>query len=197
MLKRFLTHCVHATHLRQMPLEIPYQRRLRAEINVFTPTEVARIHEIVTKENVRDRAIFMLLLDTGMRASEVCSLRLDDFRWERREVAIRAEVAKNRHARIIPLGASIPDLRRYLTARGMDQARCDAFFLAFYSTPAFSDIVSLQRILGHSRLDVTERYLRLLSSDIAEQHSRFSPALTFQGHSPKSDRCPARSHLVR
>lgn len=55
-------------------------KRLKAEIKLFTPDEVERMRQVVTKENARDWAIFMLLLDTGIRAPELCNLRLEDVR---------------------------------------------------------------------------------------------------------------------
>ena len=37
------------------------------------------------------------------------------------------------------------------------------------------DIFSLQKILGHSSLEMVKAYLNLASSDVAQQHRRFSP----------------------
>ena len=37
------------------------------------------------------------------------------------------------------------------------------------------DVFSLQRILGHSSLEVVRLYINLAASDISEQHRRFSP----------------------
>ena len=37
------------------------------------------------------------------------------------------------------------------------------------------DVFSLQQILGHSSLDMVRNYLTLTSSDIKNQHHRFSP----------------------
>jgi len=37
------------------------------------------------------------------------------------------------------------------------------------------DIFSLQKILGHSSLEMVKVYLNLTSSDVSQQHRRFSP----------------------
>jgi len=37
------------------------------------------------------------------------------------------------------------------------------------------DVFSLQRILGHSSLEVVKMYVNLASSDISSQHRKFSP----------------------
>ena len=37
------------------------------------------------------------------------------------------------------------------------------------------DIFSLQKILGHSSLEVVRMYVNLITSDILEQHRKYSP----------------------
>lgn len=238
ILGMFLRFAVTEGYLRTLPIDVPRPRRLKASIKVFTTVEVTRLAGVVKNENVRDWSIFILLLDTGLRASELCSLRLSDLHLERRELVVRAENAKNKNARIVPISASIPALRKYLTLRGEDTGASETLYLSFYSTPIFAggprkaqrrpsahlrlstspltrvglyflvrkwgelanlsesrcsphtfrhyfatqylrlggDIGTLQRILGHSRLDITERYLSLKRDDIQAAHERFSPA---------------------
>lgn len=81
-----------------------------------------RLSQVVAKENARDWAIFMLLLDAGMRASELCNLRLEDVRWDRQELIIRPQIAKNRSFRVLPLFGSAKALRNVLPVMG--EARC-------------------------------------------------------------------------
>lgn len=95
------------------------------------------MRQVVAQENARDWAIFMLLLDTGIRASELCNLCLDDVRWDRQELIIRPQIAKNRSFRIVPLFGCVKALRKYRAMRG-DSARCDRLFLAFDHTPVVS-----------------------------------------------------------
>jgi integrase len=77
----FLAWCVNEDELRALPCLIPRPKRLRAEIRVFVPAEMLKLRDIVRNENVRDWAIFLLLRDTGIRASELCGLRVTDIRW--------------------------------------------------------------------------------------------------------------------
>lgn len=241
ILKRLLAFWVTEDYVPALPMQIPAPKRFKAEIKVFTVAEMQRLHDVVRKENVRDWAIFMLLLDTGMRTSELCNLRVEDIRFDRQEVIIRPAIAKNRTYRIVPLHSSLRALQRYYAVRGPDMSICDKFLLAFYSTPVVlggtinrkrrnlptlsfctsgltrngvfqlvqkwgrlasitearcsphtfrhffatqylrsgGDVVSLQRILGHSRLDVTERYLRFAGTDVAAQHRKFTPGALF------------------
>jgi integrase/recombinase XerD len=64
---------------------------------------------------LRDRALLELLSSTGMRVTEVVTLRLEDVDWEQGVVICRGK--GDRHRRI-PLGAGSGPLRDYL-----DQAR--------------------------------------------------------------------------
>lgn len=239
ILKLLLAFWVQEQLIESEPIRIERPKRLKAEIKVFTPEEVERMRQVVAKENARDWAIFMLLLDTGIRASELCHLRLNDVRWDRQELIIRPQIAKNRSFRIVPLFGSLKALRKYRALRGDDTRRCDRLFLAFYHTPVtvrtgirqnidkivFCDsgltrnglfflvkkwgrlahlsesrcsphtfrhffatqylrnggnILSLQKILGHSRLDITERYLNYAQSDVKAEHERYSPASRFE-----------------
>lgn len=244
----FLKHLVDEEHISAMAVTISKPKRLESAINVFTHDEIVRIHAVVKSENVRDQAIFMLLVDTGLRAGEVCSLRLSDLHVERREIVVRAEISKNGRSRILPLGASLTPIRRYLKLRGESTTQAAALFLSFYSTPTFAggpkragrrpakalslssspltrtgmyqlvrtwgrlanitearcsphtfrhyfaisylrrggNILVLQKILGHARLAVTERYLQSVSAvDLKASHDRFSPAAELA--SPRSE----------
>lgn len=135
ILKRRFGFFLDEQLLENEPLRIEHPKRLKAEIKVFTPEEIERIRRSVAKENARDQAIFMLLLDTGIRASELCNLRLDDIRWERQQLIIRPEIAKNASHRLVPLYGSMKALRKYRSMRGDDTTQCDRLFLAFYHTP--------------------------------------------------------------
>jgi site-specific recombinase XerD len=138
ILKRLFDFFVLEDIIKALPVRIDQPKRLRAEIKVFTEAEMFRLRDVVARENPRDWAIFMLLNDTGLRASELCTLCVDDIRWERRELVIRPSVSKNKAFRVIPLGASLQALRRYWDIRGTEVGSCSRFFLAYYSTPVFA-----------------------------------------------------------
>jgi integrase len=246
----FLAWCVSEAEISALPCIIPRPKRQRAEIRVFVRAEMLRLRDLVRKENVRDWAIFLLLLDTGIRASELCGLQVSDIRWDREEVLIRPEISKNRRPRVIPLSGSLSALRKYRILRGDSHEDSTFFFLSFYSTPVVSggksnmarrptkvlslsrsaltrvglyqlvakwgrlagitearcsphtfrhffateylrnggNIVVLQRILGHSRLDVTERYLRVVAANLTESQKHFSPANAFASVNPRHER---------
>ena len=84
-----------------------------------------------TLHPARDEAIFLLLLDTGMRIGELCSMRLEHLDLDQRQVTV---LGKGRRERTIPFGDGqkrdggrvVRAMRRYLQVRptgfGADEA---------------------------------------------------------------------------
>lgn len=78
----------------------------------YRPEQVIRL---LTVCDVRDRALLVMLLDTGLRASEICSLRRSDIDWSSGEFRVVGKGNKERtgwlHAYTLEL------LREYLDTR--------------------------------------------------------------------------------
>ena len=159
----------------------------------------------------RDRAIVLTLLDTGMRASELCALQI-------RDVDLKTGAAQIRHGkgdkgRTVYLGnLARESVWKYVTKR-KDTRPDDPLFetskhqalernalrkmlgtmgdraeIVEHVTPhrlrhTFAitylrnggDVYTLQRLLGHSTMDMVKRYLALAQTDIADAHRRASP----------------------
>jgi integrase/recombinase XerD len=239
LLKRYLRWLVDEGELSEMPIKLRTPPSPEAEIAVFTDKEIDALHKVVRSENVRDYAIFMVLVDTGVRANELCSLTLDNVRLERGEIVVDADIAKNKKGRTLTLTTSLSPLKKYLQAR--PKVKNDAVFLSFYSTPVYAgssarkpraqtgnlpfsdsgittgglrqlvrkwgvlgnitdarcsphtfrhyyaisylrgggDVFSLQRLLGHKKLEMTMRYAKLVDVDVRDRQRQFSPALRF------------------
>jgi integrase/recombinase XerD len=87
-IKRFLNWCIREEGLEQLvsdrlPKRIEMPRIEQKIIQVFTEDHIARLFKACEKEKtaelaVRNRAIISVLLDTGIRASELCGLTLDN-----------------------------------------------------------------------------------------------------------------------
>ena len=157
----------------------------------------------------RDRAIILLLVDTGMRASELCDLRIRDLDIPNRRVRV---MGKGRKERMLPISARTTQaLWRYLATR--DTKRDHSFLFVtrtegplernnlrntlkrigqragvsgvtvhrFRHTFAIAflrnngHIMALQRMLGHSTLDMVSRYLAIAQADIENAHQEASP----------------------
>lgn len=178
-------------------------------IEVFTSEQIAALFLAVEKMPypVRDRAILSVLLDSGIRASELVSLVLDHV-WLDSDDSYILVCGKGRKQREVPLGRQARlAVRRYvtryrkpstlkeqhvflshigkpLTRGGLHQiiasigeragvSNCHAHrFRHTYSCAYLlqgGDLLKLCRLLGHSSIRMTERYLSAVTSRQARQ----------------------------
>lgn len=161
----------------------------------------------------RDVAILLLLLDTGIRASELCRLTVADVNLQSAEIFIRPHRSgiKSR-SRVIPLGQAVQKaLWRYVAKNAKNNPH--SFFFggmernwlrqllkrigdragvsnvhphrlrhtfAILFLRNGGDVFSLQRLLGHSSLEMTRHYVALAQSDLSVSHRRASPVDCWQ-----------------
>lgn len=155
----------------------------------------------------RDRALLLVLLDTGLRHQEVTDLAVGDVDMQTGAVMVRS--GKGRKPRVVFVGArtrrallAYLRLRRVVTpedplwitqtggrlsrsgirqvvrrraeAAGVDEPGMHALRRAFAinSLRSGMDVVTLQRLLGHTTLAVVQRYLRLVDDDLRAAHAR-------------------------
>ncbi|MHB9133545.1 MAG: tyrosine-type recombinase/integrase [Armatimonadota bacterium] len=162
----------------------------------------------------RNRAMIFVLYDCGLRASELCGIRLADINWSKQNIRITGKGNKERD---VCFGAKTRTaLESFLLERkhitGSEYLFITRVGLAmdrhgvvralkscgkragitgvrisphtFRHTCALTyvrnggDVFSLQKLLGHSGLEMTRRYTELAQSDISEKHRRYSPGDT-------------------
>ncbi|MBN2364314.1 site-specific tyrosine recombinase XerD [candidate division WOR-3 bacterium] len=79
--------------------------------------EIEKIFKTIgekTPENVRDRAIFELIYSSGLRVSEICSMKFNSLMWDEQLVRI---TGKGNKERLIPFGdCAALALKKYLEA---------------------------------------------------------------------------------
>lgn len=155
----------------------------------------------------RNLALLLLLLDTGLRAGEVCRLNVSDVNLDTADVIVRpfGSGMKSR-SRVVPIsprtvralwvfinsrilenggsplfGFTPTSLRKCLWSLGSRSGVPDVHPHRFRYTFAIEylrnggDPFTLQRILGHSNLEMVNRYLRVARSDLQLAHLRASP----------------------
>ena len=172
-------------------------------INTSTPT------------GFRDWTMILMLLDTGLRASEITGLTVVDVNLED---GLMKVYGKGNKERVVPIGARVQRavwkyLQRhhpqpanplcstlFLTATGnpittdrlraiiekyarkaaIEGVRCSPHTFRYTCAISYlrngGDVFSLQRILGHSSLEIVRIYVNLAEADIKACHRRFSPA---------------------
>ena len=164
---------------------------------------------INTFTGIRDRAIFLSLLDTGARASEFLNMDLDDINPITGEILIRE--GKGRKPRTVFIGQkSRKELRKYLRLRNndlfalwvtKDQTQRFTYYgmksmvvrrsrSAGIKTPALHafrrqfalsclrsgmNVYHLQNLMGHSELQVLNRYLKQTTKDVSDAHRQAGP----------------------
>jgi integrase/recombinase XerD len=155
----------------------------------------------------RDKAIIMVLLDTGLRIGELSRLKVEDvdlttgaclvapFRTGRKtkprtvylgKLTLRTVwlyLAKRKDYKpddpLIPINPNA--VRLLFKAVEARSGVRDVHPHRFRHTFAISflrnrgDVFTLQRMLGHSSLDMVRRYLRLVDGDVQDAHRRASP----------------------
>lgn len=159
----------------------------------------------------RDEAILMFLLDTGVRASELCTIKMKDVDLYERHAQVTGKGNKRRTicfgqrcARILraylrneyrtpdhplftaerteaPLTRSglLQLVRKTGKRAGVQVTRCSphtfrhTFAIEFLR--AGGNVFTLQQLMGHTGLQITQRYVALAQADIQNQHRQFSP----------------------
>lgn len=180
-------------------------RKIHRPRAVFPPLEPASIPDIsrlLFHCNTRDKAIILTLLDTGLRASELLTLKVSDVTFNSGAVLVRH--GKGNKSRTVFLGRrSRRAVREYVTQSGVDdnlfpftytglrtmlQRRCRDAGIDYLSPHSFRrafalsmlrdgcDIYTIQRLMGHADLQVLTRYLKQTDDDLRIQHGRHSPA---------------------
>ena len=157
----------------------------------------------------RNRALILTLLDTGLRAEELCSAKIHHVDKRNQRIRVFGKGAKERYVSFSP--RTHQALWRYLTTR-TDVKDSDPLFVVesgrefkrgrllkllqcigkragvthvtihrFRHTFAIQylrnhgDPYTLQKLLGHSTLDMTRRYLAIAQSDVEAAHRLASP----------------------
>jgi site-specific recombinase XerD len=99
-------------------LSVERPRKRKRLIQTLSMEDVAAMLATCGKDfyGVRDRAIMLTLLDTGLRVSELTSLRLDDVSWSEQLLLV---LGKGNKERRVPFGAMVRDaLGAYIRRRG-------------------------------------------------------------------------------
>ena len=188
----------------------------------FSDVEIGRLLAALkqpTDVGQRNYALAVLLLDTGMRVSELIHMEMQDLHLNQGYLKV---VGKGDKQRTIPLGRSsrkvlLDYLRKHRPEPSLPQ--CDRVFLTRTGDPlrpdyvyqiisracrqvgitgkrlgphtcrhTFArsfllnggDLLTLQRILGHTSLEVVKLYVNLQTEDLLAQQWKYSPMDTLK-----------------
>jgi integrase/recombinase XerD len=217
---------------RNLVRDIPQPRPEERVINPFTQAELKSLLGAVEKsapyrrpgqrecQNTcanasRNKAIIFVLLDTGIRASELCGLKIRHVDLKVRHLLVMGKGGKERQ---VPFDSATGQvLWRYLATRKAEPLDAPLFPVRrsrrelnarelhhilhrigeragvpnvhphrFRHTFAIQylrnkgDVYTLQRILGHTTLDMVRRYLAIAQCDIETAHQIASPVANWR-----------------
>lgn len=123
--------------LSRNPMEqVERPRRERVLIRPFTPEQVNKLlaaPDVKTTRGLRDRALMMLMMDSGLRVSEATSLEADRIDWLNCSVTV---MGKGRKERTVPFSATTAQtLLEYARARSQGRVQSPQFFLGRTGKP--------------------------------------------------------------
>lgn len=108
------------------PLDGLKKRKSGGRIVQLSEKDIARLLSQPDRNvytGLRDYTLICLSIDTGIRPGEALQLMPEDFSHEKREILIRAEVAKTRVSRVLPLSdPTVQTIQKLLTVRPWENA---------------------------------------------------------------------------
>jgi len=143
-LRTFAKFCVNEQWIEQNPLK--GRPRLRQNLHAAPPTleaeDIRAMRETcdATNAGMRDLAIMLLMLDTGMRAGEIVNLTRDrlSIHRHRGKIVIPADGSKGANDRIVVFGGStLEALRRWFTV--YDPGKQGYVFVALTGRDSLTD----------------------------------------------------------
>jgi site-specific recombinase XerD len=172
----------------------------------YAPAELKALLQ-ASRSNPRDHAIIVVMIDTGIRANELCMLRATDVLLGQMVLKVHGKGGRDR---IVPLSVKSAKVlskwmsrhkaayvfpseqsehltpnslykivKRIGTRAGVENTYCHRFrhTFALFYLRNGGSAIALQKLLGHSSLTMTTVYVALSLDDLVEQHSRSSPLM--------------------
>lgn len=205
-LRAFLSWCHSSGYLSDdISDRLKLPKAQRKTIDILTDAELNSVMKVAksSPQGDRDSAIVALMFDSGLRFSEILSLRSSDLHLLDRYILVNG---KGNKQRFVPFGGATAELLEQLDLRSgylfrlsgeqpmTDSALKDLFrrlktrsgvtrlhphllrhtFATRYLQNG-GDIYTLQAILGHTSLDMVKRYLHLANSMVSSSYAKFSP----------------------
>jgi site-specific recombinase XerD len=115
-LKSFFKYCLEEGFIYQNPAsEVPFPR-IEEKLPYYLTSEQLNDLRKLTEGRLQERAIVEVLFATGMRISELCSMKKEDINWS--EKVIHIPRGKRKKGRIVPFTRECAEhLKAYLDSR--------------------------------------------------------------------------------
>ncbi|MFC1964937.1 tyrosine-type recombinase/integrase [Chloroflexota bacterium] len=111
-LKAFFSWLLREEYIESNPMsKIPVPKAINKVVNTFSNDQISRLIDVCQRANglgYRNPSIIMLLLDSGIRVSELIGIGLEDL--DLAEGSIRIRRAKGGRERVVPVGSLVQKL---------------------------------------------------------------------------------------
>ncbi|MTI84282.1 MAG: site-specific integrase [Firmicutes bacterium] len=138
-LRAFFNWCVDEGYLTENPLAGFKRRKAESRIVNLDEETLSRLikqPDTSTFAGLRDHAMILLTLDTGIRPKEALSLLTDDINLRSLEVHVRAEVAKTTNSRTLPISpVTAKAIKELIAARHPEWRMKTPVFCSCEGTP--------------------------------------------------------------
>lgn len=213
-LRCFLNWCYERDKLPE-PIKITEIEAQEDLPKMYTDEEIATMLEKPRPgdgfSDWRSWAIVSMVYGTGLRASTLCALKIENINFQREEIIIDKQ--KNKHAGILPLTAALANvlkeyiklwmpkaeptdwlfpsitgeqfnpgalnhsIKRYCVSRGIEAHGIHSVRHNFSRDMIINGAgeYRLQRYLQHSNIQMSQKYVKLFSSDLKKDAEDFSP----------------------
>ena len=162
------------------------------------PEEADKLYQACN--NIQEKLIIWILLDTGLRVSELCSLTPQNILWQQKSIRISGKggpYGKKTKKRVVPMSNRVQSLLEHYFAitdkfpigprqvqkivkeianRAQISKTVTPHILRHtFATLALQKGISIsavQKILGHDKLSTTAIYLNLTNTHVLEEYSQ-------------------------
>ena len=227
VLRNFYNFLVRDGFVDENPaLRVEKLKQRKTVIETFSPEQIQAILNSCGKDfcGIRDRAIMLAFLDTGIRLQELANLRLHDVSFSEQVLLV---LGKGNKERRVPFGLGVKKALNAYLLRRPEIPNQDLLFVTQYGDSAGKhcvqlllkrraeqaritsvrasahtyrhtfaksyllnggDVFSLQKILGHTTMEMVRNYVNLVNHEVQTLHARFSPVDRMQTGSAKVGR---------
>lgn len=181
-LRSFYRYCMEENKINKNPtLKVDTPKKVDSLPYYLSKRQLAMLQEH-TKDNIRDQAIIETLYATGVRVTELLHIKIEDIKWETRQITIRK--GKGNKSRLVLFShACAVRLERYIETR---KYTGDYLFSNKRGQPISSDLVQTNfrqysKTLGFKVSPHTLRHT--FAANLAEKGMDFTCIQELLGHS--------------
>ncbi|MEM4884629.1 MAG: tyrosine-type recombinase/integrase [Saccharolobus sp.] len=176
-----------------IPIKPPIPKIRKKEVKALTEEEINRVLEACKR--ARDKLIIRLLLDTGLRANELLSIKIKDIDIDNNMIRVRNN--KNGEERVVFFTDNTKQiLKKYIRGKNLDDKLFYITYDALYrklkrlgekvgidlrphvlrhtfatlSLKRGMNLITLQKLLGHKDIKTTQIYTHLILEDLRNEY---------------------------